>query len=602
MTNSDSSIPGNAFAKIIRRAIFFVTLIALITVSLFFTFKGLSSPRGMEQAQLAREIARGNGFVSKVVRPITLWQMEKDGKEAAKLTKFPETYHAPLYPTVIAAVLKASNGGDAQKWRMSKETNVYQLDRIIAAASMVFFLIAIGINYMLVARIFDTTIASTVALLMMLCELMWSLSQSGLPQMLMLMLFSAAMFFLWRGMENAESNRSALISVLASGVFMCLLVLTHWITIWIFIGYLIFVSIHFKPRGLLSGMLLLMLALFVTPVVIFLYLNPTGSPFGTAYYAIHDGLGGSEDSVLRSLSPDNSSLALQGLLLTILSTTLRQITSLYENLGSILAAPIFFLALLHPFKRNSLATFRWAILLMWVFASIGMTIYGLRDKTMSSNQIHILFAPLMAAYGLAMVAILWSRLNVTQTAPGFRHAHLVLIVAISAGPMLLSIPKNIKNSLHWQGRGGAWHYPTYFPQGVNRIVADNTQENEVIISDTPWAVAWYADRVSVWLPENVEQIEQIENLAKKQQTPVVGVMISPYSYNRSENILSNSEYAELFPLVYNSMAYSGGAGGFVDKHPDFQLFAQNYRYRAPLIGNGIITFYFNRIPTTGGKK
>jgi len=584
-------------AKLIRRALFFVLLAALAVISIFITFKGLSAPRGMEQAQIGREIERGKGYTTKVISPVAIAQMKEanDGK-APNLENFPETYHAPLNPCVYAAVLKATDAGDNQRWRMPAKSHIYQLDRVIAATCTIFFLIAIGVNYLLISRIFDTTIAATTAILMLFCELMWKLSQSGLPQMLMLMLFSCGMFFLWRAVENREESKSTLGPILTSGIFMCLLVLTHWITLWIYIGYVIFAAIYFKPRGVIAATLTGMLALFVIPVVYFLYVTPTGSPFGTAYYAIHNGLGASEDSIMRNLSPAGEDLKLQGLLMNIMRSTLLQISDLHKNFGAILVAPIFFLALLHPFKRPSLASFRWLILLMWVFAGIGMSIYGIRRGVMDPNQIHILFAPLMTAYGLAMVSILWGRLNIPPSLYMLRHAHLILIVAISAGPMLLSLPQNIKRGMQAEGYGGFPHYPPYLPQAFNRTLADNTDTHDIIISDTPWAVAWYADRMSVWLPKNLEQIEEIEEIAIQQQTPIQGIVISPYSFNHDKILSSgapNKAYGSLFPLVYNAFGRIGAGSklDFIDVNPEFQQLSRRYQYKWPLFSYGYIMYY-----------
>ncbi len=595
---SSKSVANNS-ARTIRRLVFFIILVGLAIASIFFTFKGLSSPRGMEQAQIGREIARGHGYSTKVIRPVAIWQMREasNEKQDPSLENFPETYHAPLNPFVYATVLKVADAGDQKRWRMPQKSNIYQLDRVIAATCVIFFLISIGINYLLVSRIFDTTIASVTAMLMLFSELMWKLSQSGLPQMLMLMLFSCAMFFLWRGIENSEENKSPLVPVLVSGVFMCLLVLTHWLALWVFFGYVIFAAVYFKPRGVIAAMLMGMLALFVLPIVYFLYVSPTGSPFGTAYYAIHNGLGFSEDAIMRSLAPDNKSLELQGLLLNILATTLRQVSDLHRNFGAIVVAPVFFLALLHPFKRKSLASFRWLILLMWVFAGIGMSIYGLKEGAMDPNQIHILFAPLMAAYGVAMVSILWARLNIPHSLQAMRHAHLILIVAISAGPMLLTTPQNIIRGMQQDGIGGFPHWPPYFPKVFNRTLADNTTAKDIVISDTPWAVAWYADRMAVWLPQNLEQIEEIETIATTQQTPVSGILVSPYSFNSDPILQSGSPqgaYGELFPLVYGAWARFGNAPNFIELHPKFKPLSERYKIHQQLFSYGYIMYYSNR--------
>ena len=241
---------------------------------------------------------------------------------------------------------------------------------------------------------------------------------------------------------------------------------------------------------------------------------------------------------------------------------------------------------------------------MWVFAGIGMSIYGLKQGSQDPNQIHILFAPIMAAYGLAMVSILWARLNIPASLYALRHAHLVVIVAISAGPMLLSIPQDIKRGLYAEGYGGFPNWPPYWPSIYNRVVADNTNPNEIVISDVPWAVAWYADRMSVWLPQDLDQIKDIEEVSKTQQTPVSAILITPYSYN-SDKIMSsvgnrNAPYRKLYPLVMGAWGYLGNTGlsqgqqNFMDNAPQFRTLSERYPHKRPLFAQGQIMWYSAR--------
>ena len=37
------------------------------------------------------------------------------------------------------------------------------------------------------------------------------------------------------------------------------------------------------------------------------------------------------------------------------------------------------------------------------------------------------------------------------------------------------------------------------------------EPNEIIASDTPWAVAWYDDRRSLWLPDTVERFNEFHD-------------------------------------------------------------------------------------------
>jgi len=59
--------------------------------------RGLTTAEGMDPAQIAREIARGNGFTTKTIRPAAIWQIEEFTGQAPT-GKIPETYHAPANP------------------------------------------------------------------------------------------------------------------------------------------------------------------------------------------------------------------------------------------------------------------------------------------------------------------------------------------------------------------------------------------------------------------------------------------------------------------------------------------------------------------------
>ena len=80
------------------RYIFFVLAIVLSLVHVFVNFRGLSSATGMDQAQLAREIARGNGFQTKVIRPYA-WAQTIEAAKNIPLNAMPDLWQPPLQPT-----------------------------------------------------------------------------------------------------------------------------------------------------------------------------------------------------------------------------------------------------------------------------------------------------------------------------------------------------------------------------------------------------------------------------------------------------------------------------------------------------------------------
>ncbi len=144
----------------VRRALFLLTLIGLTAYFLSLDFKGLSTARGIEQAQVAREIADGHGISTRCIRPLAWRQVEKKLKEdkgpaaTLDLLNIPDTYYSPLGPLLNSLVL----GTAKSTWELGEKQAIYIPDILIAGTSMVLLLASIGITYLLISRIFDAKI------------------------------------------------------------------------------------------------------------------------------------------------------------------------------------------------------------------------------------------------------------------------------------------------------------------------------------------------------------------------------------------------------------------------------------------------------------
>jgi hypothetical protein len=584
---------------LIRRSLFFLVLIIFTLGNLFVLFKGLNSPQAMDQAQISREIARGHGFTTKMIRPVAYDQAQRAQKRSISLVGFQDTYHSPLNPLLNAAVLKIIGADKPNSWQMGANEMVFPLDRVIATVSTLFFLLAIGVNYLLIARIFDAKIAGVCAILMLFCDSFWNYSLSGLPQMLMLLLFSSALYFAYRAVEATTEGRLAMTPALIAGVFFTLLALTHWMTVWIALGYIIFAAVTFRPRGVI-GITILVLLIIAGIGPILRNQSITGSPFGTAFLTVYNGLSNSgEAAVMRTADLESEPLVIDGLIAKILRTTLMQSMDIIPLLGGIIVAPLFFLSLLHPFKRASISSFRWAILVMWILAAFGLAIFGISKDPLDPNQIHLLFAPIMTAYGLAFVSILWSRLDFVASTPMLRNVHYFLIVGICALPLVLALPMKVRVGMHLRDRGGVPNWPPYYAPALNSKTAGIrgwTTDDEVIFSDQPWAVAWYADRLSIWLPPTYAGFEKLETIANDLQTPVTGILISPCSHGLGSLTEVANQYKDFTFMVLDGRTfftnYPAGVSLF-DKDPRIQAVAKRYPYRQPMVGMDMV-YYSDR--------
>ena len=603
------SINSSSFdtGVIIRRSLFFLVLVALTLGNLFTLFRGLNSPQAMDQAQIAREIARGNGFTTKMIRPVAYDQAQKAQSRSISLLGFQDTYHSPLNPLLNAAVLKLIGADNSDDWQMNENEMVFPLDRVIATVSTLFFLMAIGVNYLLISRIFDAKIAGVCAILMLFCEVFWEYSLSGLPQMLMLLLFSCGIYFVYRAVEAASEGRIAMTPAIVAGVFFTLLALTHWMTVWIALGYIIFAAVAFRPRGIVGiSVLALLLIAGIGPVL--RNQSITGSPFGTAFLTLYTGLGnGSETTVMRTADLSAAPLVLDGLISKILRTTLLQTTDIIPFLAGIIIAPLFFLSLLHPFKRSAIANFRWAILLMWVTTAFGLAIFGITTEKLDPNQLHLLFAPIMTAYGLAFVSILWSRLEFVASTPILRNVHHIVIVGICALPLILSLPQKVRVGMDRRDRGGVPHWPPYYAPALNSKESGLkgwVSEKQIVFSDQPWAVAWYADRVSIWLPPTRQGFENLETIAADLQTPVVGILVSPSSHGSGPVSEVADSYKDFTSLVLNGRVliatYPPGVTIF-DKDSRISAITKRFPFPQPLVGMDMV-YYSDRAIRAAGTS
>jgi hypothetical protein len=383
----------------------------------------------------------------------------------------------------------------------------------------------------------------------------------------MMLLFSCGCYFAYRATEAAVEGRIGVMPGLTAGFFFCLLALAHWIGVWSVIGYAIYAAIVFAPRGLVAGIvLLLMLLAAIFPMLV--ADRVTGSPFGTAFLVLYNGLaGGSETVIMRLHDLDQQPLTLEGLLGKVLRTMLLQGTDILPFLGGIVAAPLFLLALLHPFKRASIARFRWAILGMWLLAVLGMALFGVDSEGLHPNQVHLVFAPVMTAYGLAFLSILWNRLVPPQHSLLLANAHFVLVILLSALPLVLALPQRIRLGMT-VGEKGLPHWPPYYPTALNLRVKEWVDPDQIVVADQPWAVAWYADRT------------------KDLKTPFAGLLVSPASYGGKDLREIGADFGDFASLIMDGrglLATLPRSVSLFEQDSKLSAIAQTYRYRYPLV-------------------
>ena len=289
------SIEQGRLAPIIRGAMFAFLIIALTLLYLFVQFRGFSTITAMDQAQIARNIASGKGLSTNFIRPLAIWQLEKSGKEIPA-DQFPDFYQSPLNPIVNALPLLLVKSA----WKMTPTDLVYAGDKIIATFSILFFLLSVGIWYLVGARLFDSKLSLIACSIILLTDMMWQFSLSGLPQMLMLLLFSGAVWLTVFAMQKQDRVVTVLISLFGAGLLFGFMILAHALAVWIFLGWLVFAVVYFPPRGIAALAALAAVLMVTLPWMVRNY-SVCGNPFGLSIYAAISAGGSPEEGYLRSL-------------------------------------------------------------------------------------------------------------------------------------------------------------------------------------------------------------------------------------------------------------------------------------------------------------
>ena len=520
----------------IKRCLIAVVIAAIAVVYLY-QFRGLAASQAMDQAQIGRALASGHGWRTNFVRPRAIGQLLAHGKNVPQKI-WSDTYNAPLPPFVDAIALLPVKA----HWKMGQREIVYAGDRAIAVMSVFLFAASLVFLFLTARRLFDRKLALLACGLVLLCDMMWQYSLSGLPQMLLLLLFNATVYALVRAVEAQHQNRFVGRWMAAVGAGFGLLALTHALTLWIFAVAFVFALLFFRPRGWGTGTMLGAFAIVYFPWLIRTFLV-CGNPGGVAIYSVLDGVGFPEAGWMRRINVSFEGIGPAALRDKLIANLITQSGHIFQYFGLSIVAVMFFAALLYRFKRPETAIIRWMLLAMWAGAVLGMAVYGISEEQgVAANQLHLIFVPLMTCYGLAYLLVQWRRLGIGVRLA--RIAFVALLYLLCAGPMI--------SAMFFSQNKPLVRWPPYMPPFI-AVMNDWMKPQEITASDMPWAVAWYADRRSIWLPDTIKNFIELSDYGVL-GAPINGLYLTPVSgtENTYRDIVKG-EYRDWAPAIQRTL-------------------------------------------------
>lgn len=474
-------------------------------------YRNMAAPAAMEAAQLARNIARGKGYTTESVRPLSIYLVraqhrDASDKDPARLNgNHPDLANPPVYPVLLAGLMKvipfhydASYKG--KLWSVPDPTTPsgrrgtrYQPDFVITVFNQFLFIVTLGLVFFWARRLFDSNVASLSVFLLLGTEVLWRFTNSGLPTMLLMLIFVGLVWCLtlWEGeaREPRWGMKGLLPLSIAAGALTGIGALTSYAFIGMILPVAIFLVMFGGTKRAVSGIAAVAaFAVVVTPWILRNY-SVSGTPFGTAGFSIVEWFfQGSR--LQRSLQPDlpHFTLALYfRKVLTNLMPVLQE--DLFKMTGGWVSA-FFLVGLAVGFRNEALRRLRYFVVASVVTLAISealvQTHLGEETPEINAENLLVILAPMTMVFGIALFFILLDGMKFPF--PQMRYVAISVFCAVLLLPIVFQLVSAAK---------GAAVYPPYRADIIQNS-ARVLNENEMMMSDIPWAVAWYGDRECVW--------------------------------------------------------------------------------------------------------
>ena len=527
--------------KVLQWLVLVLVAVALGLVYTASQFRGLEKREAIDMAQLARNIARGQGFTTYLIRPLSLWQLRQfTNDHEQRLMQHPDLCNPPLYPLALAGLFKLM---PARVFDFdSKSERVYAPERwVILPFDQICLLLSLLLVYFWARQLFDQRVALTAGLLLLFSDTLWSYAVSGLPTNFLMLLSLLAVYCLFLadrrlnppeipkteqagvGQLEARPPRSPRVGhlILASAVLLGLCFLTRYLSAFLIVPMAIYASRIMRGRrsGLWALVYVFVFLVVITPWLVRDY-RVSGSVLGVAKYQIVG-----DEALPRSYRPNlGGAYSIRPMLSRFLVRARGLSTDSLKQIGSDYFIFFFAVGLLYAFRRRDVTRLRLAVLGALACAVFGMALIGTPPEQ-NSPDVHggnllVLFLPLVAVYGVAFFYLLLDRIpfRIRLT----RAAAVTAFALLNLAPMIFTL---------LPPRRGPYPYPPYISP-VTRMVAQWFGQKDVGVSDLPWAMAWYGDRRTIWLPTTIDDFNDLHDFAPPKGVSVSFLMLTPYMLNQ----------------------------------------------------------------------
>jgi len=469
---SNNLIPSNTAKKDILKidlALLFTFSIVLFSSFVLLKHQFFSFPDSMNYAAIAREIGRGNGFTTKQIRPLSLFF---DGS----YQDHPTLVRPPLYPLLVAISQKIFGPvGFAS----------------LAVNILAFSAIPPSIYY-LGRQFFDRYVALTSGALIIFNYQLIRYSIGGLTEPLYTLFFILLIIAIFK-------DRYVL-----AGFFLGLSYLTHYSTQLLVPGVVLLILVNssqIRDRIYNTGITGFITVLTTSPWLI-RNLIIAGDPFFSLqrYEVVMFTQTYPARTLYRLFEPISVSEFIINNPTEMVVKFIQGLQALYIGIPSLhqnwIIIPLAAIGLYHSKFDKKRA------LLVGIAGMIAIQFVMLASISPLS-RLFIRFSPIIVLFSSVGIIAIVDRFNPKIESNLFRipeisQRSLVLFIVV-----IVIIPNIFAMAL----LNPTSEYVAEEQETFNEIKSE-TPEDAVIISNTPWTISWFADRVAIWMPAKEETINE----------------------------------------------------------------------------------------------
>ena len=523
------------------------------------TYRGLSDMQSMDNAQLARQVARGKGFTTEFLRPRAVAQLHDyavsqglgSGKSGDLFPSdqfppgtpriLPDTYNAPGYPYLLAGWFLLIHPEFDQTATAIGGAGIYSPDRWIPVFNQIFLLLTAGVVFIMGLRFFDARVAWLALVSFLLTEMVWHFTLTALSTSVLMFLTTSAFWCIERIVSISEecfereerSFAPAWIWALILAILLAAICLTRLQLLILIVPIVVVLLTMPTPSVFMAVVIVLAPVAAVTPW--FIHLNAvSGSYLGSnAPMMLHGSDGYEGNQIYCTTTIPSYEQFFRDVARKEYGGFRWNFEHAWSLLGSNPMVLLFGASILHQFKRRRTRIFHWLIFGTIIAILLANNLGEDKPEQISTWNTIALLVPCMVVAGSAFFFILLDRLALQLWL--LNNLIVTLTILLTALPLTLTLLSPGRYPFAW---------PPYWPYSI-KMIAQLSQPDEWVTTDIPWATAWYGDRASLWLPDQVSDFENFHDNV----CPTGMLLITPETSDAPLGNITTGEYKEWFSLI-----------------------------------------------------